>query len=119
VPFDVQVAPSPLGGRGVFATRDFETEEVIEVCPFLEIPVEEISGVMDSYVFSSGKGEHLNVLLFGYGSLYNHSFDPNVEVREHADDAIAMIALRDIAAGEELVHNYGDDYWDTRDIDPG
>jgi uncharacterized protein len=118
MPFAVEVRPGRFG-LGVFATQPFATGETVEVCPCLEIPEEQVVGVLEAYVFASAWTEGYNTLLFGYGSLYNHSADPNVEVVQEGEDAIAMIALRDIEAGEELFHHYGDDYWDTRDIDPG
>ncbi|WP_084639091.1 SET domain-containing protein-lysine N-methyltransferase [Haliea salexigens] len=36
----------------------------------------------------------------------NHSNDPNVSY--YAD--LSVVALRDIQAGEELTHHYGDDW---------
>ena len=45
----------------------------------------------------------------------NHSCEPNCEA-EVDDGRIWIVALRDIAAGEELTFNYGYDFADYRDF---
>ena len=46
-------------------------------------------------------------MALGYGSLYNHSFKPNARyTKGPAEMAIKFSALRDIAAGEEILINY-------------
>lgn len=57
----------------------------------------------DGYVF--GWGEGATALALGYGSLYNHSYDPNATTVE-TDDELVITAVRDIAAGEEIFINY-------------
>jgi SET domain-containing protein len=52
--------------------------------------------------------------MLGYGSLYNHSDEPNAEYTHEADDAYSFMAVRDIAAGEEITISYGDEWWETR-----
>jgi SET domain-containing protein len=60
------------------------------------------------------------VLLFlGYGMLYNHSPEPNVQYVQHDAETIAFIALRDIEPGEELRIDYGAEWWETRGLEPG
>lgn len=44
----------------------------------------------------------------GYGSLYNHSYNPNAQHAKHLDlEEIHFHALRDISTGEEITINYG------------
>ena len=43
-----------------------------------------------------------------YGSLYNHSFEPNAHYR-HGAKTIHYVALRPIAKGEEITINYNGD----------
>jgi len=65
----------------------------------------------DTYLFCLGEGDSVidgdNVAAF-----INHSCDPNCETDE-VDDKVWVIALRDIAPGEELTYDYnlydGDD----------
>ena len=105
-------------GRGVFAAQDIASGETVELCPTLEVNGEDVSGLLSDYVFSSNDDEGISILLLGYGMLYNHSEDANVEHVEHGDDAVAMVATRDIEAGDEITLNYGSDWWETREREP-
>lgn len=96
-------------GRGVLAGRAIRRGEVVERVPVLVVPSRDYaalsSTVLDSYVYDWGAGE-LAVAL-GNGSLYNHSFQPNLAYeRRPEEQTIEYRALRDIAAGEELLINY-------------
>ena len=67
-------------GRGVFARRLIYDGEVIERVPVLVLPIGEsrtASGPtpMSDYCFDWGRGTVAVAL--GYGSLYNHSYQPN------------------------------------------
>jgi SET domain-containing protein len=42
----------------------------------------------------------------GYGSLYNHSYQPNARYDDESGKTKVFSALRDIAPGEEIVVNY-------------
>jgi uncharacterized protein len=116
-PSAIRVAETSVG-RGVFAVRDIETGETIELCPVLELSSEDASGVLTDYVVDSGDGNDGQVLMLGYGSLYNHSDEPNAEYVHEADDAYAFVALRDIAAGEQVTISYARDWWETRGLEP-
>lgn len=105
-------------GRGVFATRDIAEGETIEICPTLELHESDVSGRLLDYVFDSGYDQNAVVLPLGYGMLYNHASPSNVEYVEHDEDAIAYVAKRDIARGEELTIDYGGEWWDTREQTP-
>ena len=104
-------------GRGVFAARRFRTGDVIEECPTLHVPPAEITGTLRDYVFSSLDGRE-NVLALGYGMLYNHAADPNVEYDQDRPDLLRFFALRTIRAGEELTIDYGEEWWETRGLTP-
>jgi SET domain-containing protein len=113
-PTSVRIGDTPEG-RGVIAAADIAKGETIEVCPVLELAPGDASGVLGDYVVSLGEGA---ALMFGYGSLYNHSEDPNAEYIHEADDAYSFNAIRDIAAGEQITISYGDDWWASRDKGP-
>jgi uncharacterized protein len=102
-------------GRGVIATTEIAKGETIEVCPILELAEGDTSGLLDDYTVSLGDGSTGVALLLGYGSLYNHSDDANAEYLAVAEDAYSFVALRDIAAGEEVTISYGEEWWRTRD----
>jgi uncharacterized protein len=65
----------------------------------------------DTYLFCIGEGEYV-VDGDGVAAFINHCCDPNCETDEF-DEHIWIIALRDIAPGEELTYDYnlydGDD----------
>jgi SET domain-containing protein len=104
-------------GRGVFALRRFREGEIVETCPTVVLADEDVEGVARNYVFSARQPGKL-LLVLGYGMLYNHSAEPNLFHRSAGRLLIEFVALRDIAAGEELTHNYGPEYWDDRKLRP-
>ncbi len=96
-------------GRGVFARRLIHDGEVIERVPVLVLPVGETrtaSGPtrMSGCCFEWGRGTVAVAL--GYGSLYNHSYQPNARYDDESGRAKVFRAIRDIAPGEEIVVNY-------------
>jgi SET domain-containing protein len=107
----LDVRTVPVKGRGVFALRSFSPGERIESAPVIVVPAAEWplieKTVFFHYSYSWGpRLEHAAVAL-GCGSLYNHSYAPNAEyVRRLAEERIDFLALREIAAGEEITINY-------------
>jgi uncharacterized protein len=101
-------------GRGVIAVAEIAAGETIEVCPILELGVGDASGLLDDYIVSLGDESGGSALLLGYGSLYNHSEEPNAEYVVESDDAYSFVALRDIAGGEQITITYGAEWWATR-----
>jgi SET domain-containing protein len=96
-------------GRGVFARRPIREGELIERVPVLVLPLDEIKNGdewtgLAGYCFLWGEGTV--ALALGYGSLYNHSFDPNARYDDESPRAKSYSAIRDIAAGEEITINY-------------
>jgi uncharacterized protein len=55
-------------------------------------------------------------VVLGYGSLYNHSYKPNAYYRDRRNRVKEFIALRDIAAGEEITINYNGSPHDPSDV---
>ncbi len=62
-----------------------------------------------TYLFGYGED---NMVIDGFGAamFMNHCCEPNCETREE-NERIFVVALRDIAAGEELVYEYN--LWDS------
>jgi uncharacterized protein len=108
------VAPSDLHGKGVFAARDIEVDEVIEVCPTLLFPKAQLEAmrqtVLDDYYFDWGDDGEWFAVCLGYGSLYNHSYTPNAEYgMDFEAETIDFYCIRPISAGEEILINYNGD----------
>jgi SET domain-containing protein len=114
-------------GRGVFARRAIRQGETIERVPVLVLPATELgeahganhkngssngngngkpragTGLWE-FTFEWGKGTV--ALALGYGSLYNHSYNPNARCDDYGARTKVFTALRDIAPGEEITINY-------------
>ena len=114
----IMVQDSPLHGLGVFACVDFAKDSVIERCFYLVIDDDDLQEInrLNDYLFTSPdvKSDYLCVL--GYGMIYNHGMPPNAEWQIADDDNrfIEFTALHDIRAGDEILHDYGEDYWNSR-----
>lgn len=123
----VRAGRSRVHGLGVFALVDFAPESVVEVCPGLTLDKDgrvaladyamsfEAKG--DNSVSSDGLPRRLSVVALGCGALYNHREVPNVAwcyLRDVAEGVVAMVALRQVFAGEELFISYGAGYWQGR-----
>ena len=114
----IAVQDSPLHGLGVFACVDFAKDSVIERCFYLVIDDDDLQEInrLNDYLFTSPdvKSDYLCVL--GYGMIYNHGTPPNAEWQIADDDNrfIEFTALQDIRAGDEILHDYGEDYWKSR-----
>lgn len=98
----------PNAGRGVFAKSDIKKGEVIEKCPFVEISQKEIAkSRLVTYLFFFGKEKERAALALGFGSLYNHSENPNAEFEINSKDKIIIFtATKDIKRDEEITFNY-------------
>jgi SET domain-containing protein len=64
-----------------------------------------------TYLFGYGEGDMV-IDGFGAAMFMNHCCEPNCETEEDGE-RIFVVALRDIAAGEELIYEYN--LWDSDD----
>jgi uncharacterized protein len=109
------VQPSPIHGRGLFAVGEFRPGEIVCVkggYVFTRAALSEIAPVLgpaeiqvadDLFIGPRHLEEREGGMIFS-----NHSCDPNIGVQGQ----IVFVALRRIAAGEELTHD-----WATTDDD--
>lgn len=101
----------PGGGRGVYAKRDIKKGEIVETCPFIAIPAHEVASLSESilitYFFYFGRNKASVALALGFGSLYNHSYSPNIEFKiRPKETTINFVALNAVTKGTELTFNY-------------
>lgn len=108
----VRVGPSHVAGQGLFAAHDIQPGS--RILPYIGEKITSPERVRrlaagNAYIF------HLNYryaidgqTLENTARYINHSCDPNCVVDKTAD-TLWIVALRHIAAGEELSFNYGYD----------
>ncbi|HPE96412.1 MAG: SET domain-containing protein [Chitinophagales bacterium] len=114
------VARTKDKGRGVFTSRAISKGEVIEVCPMIVFSRKDRlyidSTFLYEYYFEWGKNQKKGALALGFGSVYNHSYQPNARYEPDFDlNIMEFIAIRDIVAGEEITTNYN---YDPEDDSP-
>jgi len=95
----------------VFATRQFKPGETIEVCPAIVLSEADARTLdvtrLHDYYFGWGEDGMQAAIVFGYGSLYNHSLTPNAEHRKNfRAGTLSIVAVQSIAAGEEVFIRY-------------
>jgi uncharacterized protein len=111
-----EVRQSPIHGRGLFATADIAKDEIVVVKGghivdgetlrkeiMLHLGSVEIQIDDDLYIAPVNADERESSMLYS-----NHSCDANLGIRGE----ITFVAMRDIAAGKELTHD-----WCTTDND--
>lgn len=113
----VEIRYTKAKGRGVFARRAIPKDAVIERVPVVIVTWDQIDeSELANYAFTWT--ETKAAIALGYGSLYNHSFKPNARYLDVGRHTKVFIALRNIAAGEEITVNYNGDPLDkTNDLD--
>jgi hypothetical protein len=106
-------------GRGIVATDAIAAGETIERSPVLPVSLGETEGP-GLYDFGMAWTENFDephlgkecCIGLGYLSLYNHSATPNAFLEHHYDTTeISVIALREIAPGEEIAYDYVVPLW--------
>lgn len=97
-----------ISGKGVFASKDIKTGEIIEVAPILVLEFTDFIDTkwnllfeyyfwMDDYV----------ALGLGFASMYNHAKDANAKYElNRADQTITFTAIKDIKKDSEIFFNY-------------
>ncbi len=110
----ISVKDSPGKGRGVFAQKYFKKGEIIETCPVLVFPAEEVEAFeftrLYDYYFAWGADSKEAAIALGYGSLYNHSYTPNARYqKDFNNNLLKYICIRDIPKEEEITINYNCD----------
>lgn len=108
LPFRVDYSSKLNNIRCLKADRDIKLGEIIEKCPaipFSESTCELMNQtVMEHYYFEWGEG---GAIVLGYGSVMNHSEDPNIEFeRDPNSKYMVFTAIKDIKKDEELFVNY-------------
>lgn len=120
----ISLGPSTLtgAGRGVFATAAIKTGEIIESCPVIALKdVKDREKLrrtgLVNYYFLWGEKRDRSAICLGFGSLYNHSYEPNAAYKKFIErEQMDFFALKDIAEGEEITVNYNGVPTDTKKL---
>jgi len=107
----IYVAPSEGKGLGVFTHQLIKEDDIIEICPIILIPPEQVAIINPTifyhYYFSWENPKNSASIALGYGSIYNHSFAPNAEVISDFDNqTITFKCIKNIKPGEEIFIDY-------------
>jgi len=105
-------------GRGVFAKVFIPKGELIEKSPVIVISKDEWKtmrgSILRDYIFNWGDNK---AIALGFGSLYNHSYEPNAKYITNIEEGtIDFYARKDIYAGEEIFVNYNGDPLDQSEL---
>lgn len=107
----IYVARTKQMGRGVFTSTDIPEGTLIELAPVIVMSHDERLLLdktrLHDYIFEWG--EHLDqcAMALGLVPLYNHSYKANCQYGMYfSKEAISIITVRHINAGEELFINY-------------
>lgn len=106
-------------GRGVFARTFIPDGTVIERVPLLILPIRDLwspegNSCLADYVFAWNRNSV--ALALGYGSLYNHSYEPNARYDDVGRNTKVFTAIRDISPGDEVTVNYNAESDDGADV---
>ena len=100
----------PKAERGVFAEKVIKQGELIESCPIIylteeDYPLAKKTTLLNYYFLN--EVENRSAIALGFGSLYNHSYEPNDTYKKRLEEGwIDFIALKAIAPEEEITVNY-------------
>lgn len=98
-------------GRGVFAEKEIKMNELIEASPVIVIDKKECKYLkktaLSNYFFIWGEEFDQAAIVLGYGSLYNHSYEPNANFQlNHNTLTVDFVAIKNIEKDEEITINY-------------
>ena len=111
---------------GIFAGKNYKTGDIVEVSPISRLSHESAkNNILDEYVMGYNSS-HVS-LVFGYACIYNHGETRSVGnfIYEEDDDDDSeksglrdgpMIAEIDINQGDEIFFNYGETWFESRNI---
>jgi SET domain-containing protein len=117
-PIKIYLDKSPIHGWGVFANQPIDENEIIEICPVIDMGVMfgEVTHILIDYRFNWPQGTpnyEKQVVCSGYGMMYNHSEIPNAAWRSNIENnTFEFYSIKPIRPQEEIFVWYGDmNYW--------
>lgn len=111
----LHIKESPQRGRGVYALEAISSGDWIEEAPVIVLSAQERVLIdqtkLHDYIFEwTPEGTSQCIMALGYVPIYNHHYHSNAEYfMDYEQQLIRIIAVKDIAAGEEICINYNGD----------
>ena len=108
-------------GRGVFCLHSISKDDIIEICPVIILEKEDcqlIHGTrLHDYYFIWDEAGGSCAIALGFGSLYNHSANPNAGFRIDAENhTIDIFCIENIEEGEEITLDYHEGLRDQKGL---
>lgn len=105
----IECRKSQIHGNGIFAVKNIEKNEIIEECPIIILNSDDTIKIdptnLYNYYFSWEN--NWSAIALGYGSIYNHSYEPNaVYEKDFINNKIIFRALKNLYTWEEILVNY-------------
>lgn len=113
-------ALSKRGGRGLFALVHIPAGTLIERACTVEIPEQQTLPLdamrpIGDYYFAHPENARAGLMAFGLMSFCNHADPASADIRWSRDEALGwvadLVALKPIAAGEEVTYRYRCPLW--------
>jgi len=113
---NVEVNLSPIHGYGVFATKDIAPKDIIEICPIFTTKFSGVKALQEFMTRVFSWNDEDCAVALGYGAIYNHADQPNATVdKDYKNLLMKFVANQPIAAGSEILHNYGKNWFALRE----
>ena len=125
-PSNIILGKSKIHGRGVFATTDIISGELIERCPMVQMEYRsryQLDPQIFNYMYAQPpckcddcqKHGFVLYMVLGYGMLYNHQDIPNSKWKFNYTQLFAdVIATENIQMGDEIFVSYGNQYFNDK-----
>jgi hypothetical protein len=109
----IEIQASNIHRYGVFANETILPGEIIEECPVILFNT--FWPEIRNYAFNWDNIK--SAIPLGCGCVYNHSDKPNTEYRKNLENkTMVFVATKPIYRGEEILINYGTDWFKERII---
>jgi len=112
----VEFSKRPGGEFTILAKTQFAKGEIVEICPVVLLGEEaKTINYLKDIIFEIDKDKNEWALVLGYGSLYKHSDESNIDYAyNRLTKQMYFITKKPIKLSEELTINYGQDYFMER-----
>ena len=106
------IGQSRVGGRGVFAGKNYKYGEIIEIAYCIkDDPNNYSKAILRDYLFRIDNNNSL--ICLGYGSFYSHNDNPNCRYIVN-NDTIVFVCKQSIKKDDEIFISYGNNWWKSR-----